>query len=127
VKKRAHLADQNHRLLPEATVARIQAKHIRTCKLALPFVSFVIGQNSVNRVSKPNRAVGLNHDIIWRIEPLPFESIAQYRPPTIPFGSRDTPRPMLARSYVQLDCPGGLLWLAPDPGRTQGQVGVVRA
>src|SRR5262249_7877553 len=48
------------------------------------------------RIGEPDRVVGLNPDVVWRIERLAIELVDQHRDAAVVFGARQPPRIVLA-------------------------------
>jgi hypothetical protein len=74
--------------------------------LGLRHVSFVIAEQTEDRVGEPDRTVGFHDDIVRRVQPLAFEQVHQHRDGAVIFGSNDTASAMLAGNQASLAVAG---------------------
>src|SRR6185437_15540828 len=74
--------------------------------LGLGLVALVIAEQSEYRIGKPDRAVGLHHDVVGRVQPLAVEGIHQHRDRTVIFGAGDAAAAVLAGDQASLAVAG---------------------
>jgi hypothetical protein len=84
---------------------RIEAVE-RHLQLALGAGPLVIEHDPEGGIGKPDRAVGLDHDVVWRIEALALEPVDQHGDRAVVFGAGDAAREMLAGDEAALAVAG---------------------
>jgi hypothetical protein len=67
---------------------------------------FVVAQNAVGRIGKPDRIVGFDHRIVRRIQAVLAESIHQNRDGAVRFSPGHPPRAMFTRDQATLAITG---------------------
>ncbi len=80
----------------QRAILRIESIDVARTDLALAFVPFIVVEQAVGRIGEPDRAIGLHHGIVGRVEPLALVAIGQHRDRTVEFGTRYAPPAVLA-------------------------------
>ena len=89
-----------------AAIPWIEAIDVATADLAVGLSAFVFGADPVGRVGEPDRAVGMDDDVIGRIQPFAVEFVDQDRDLSIQFGARHAPPAMFAGDKPALPVSG---------------------
>src|SRR4029079_16307807 len=78
----------------------------RWLEFRLRLEAFIVSQNPVHGVSKPDRAIWMHHDIVGRIQPLALEFIGDHGYGPAIFVARDAASAMLAGKLAALKIEG---------------------
>ena len=65
-------------------------------------VALVVGEDAVGRIGEPDRAVGLHHHVVRRVELLALVAVGDDRDRAVVLGARDAPPAVLARDEPAL-------------------------
>ena len=81
----------------DADVARrVNSVDMACSDFALRTVPFVVYQNSVTWVGKPNRSIRFNHDVVWRVQLFAIEGVRDNRDGSVMFRTCDAACQMFA-------------------------------
>ena len=79
-------------------------------------VALVVRQDPVGRIGEPDRAVGLHHHVVGRVEPLALVIVGDDRDAAVDLGARDAPVAVLARDEPPLPVDGVAVGVAARRG-----------
>ena len=74
--------------------------------LLLGLVALVVGKDAVGRIGEPDRAVGLHHHVVRRVELLALVAVGDHRGRAVMLGARHAPPAVLAGDEASLPVDG---------------------